>query len=81
MQYLRRTLKAIGINDSWQTIRTKLNTQQRITATFRAKDGGTLHMRKATQPNAAAKTIYAALKLDPLPGGQRRRHFKLETDV
>ena len=81
VQYLRRTLKAAGINDSWQTIRTKLNTQQRLTATFRAKDGGTLHMRKATQPNAAAKTIYTALKLDPLPGGQRRRHFKLETDV
>lgn len=81
VQYLRRRLKAAGINDSWQTIRTKLNTQQRITATFKAKDGGTLHVRKTSQPNAAAKSIYTALHLDTQPGGIRRRHFKLETDV
>jgi hypothetical protein len=81
VQYLRRSLKAAGIHDSWQTLRTKLNDQQRVTATFNAKDGGTLHIRKATQPNAAAKPIYSALNLDPQPGGVRRRHFKLDTDV
>jgi hypothetical protein len=81
VQYLRRSLKAAGIHDSWQTLRTKLNDQQRVTATFNAKDGGTLHIRKSTQPNAAAKAIYNALNLDLQPGGVRRRHFKLDTDV
>lgn len=81
VQYLRRSLKAAGIHDSWQTLRTKLNDQQRVTATFNAKDGGTLHIRKTTQPNAAAKLVYSAHKLDPQPGGARRRHFKLDTDV
>ena len=81
VQYLRRSLKAAGIHDSWQTLRTKLKDQQRVTATFNAKEGGTLHIRKTTQPNAAAKPIYSALNLDPQPGGVRRRHFKLDTDV
>ena len=52
-----------------------------MTATFNAKDGGTLHVRKTSQPSAAAKAIYSALKLDPQPGRVRRRHFKLENDV
>ena len=81
VQYLRRSLKAAGIHDSWQTLRTKLKDQQRVTATFNAKVGGTLHIRKTTQPNAAAKPVYSALNLDPQPGGVRRRHFKLDTDV
>lgn len=81
VQYLRRSLKAAGIHDSWQTLRAKLKDQQRVTATFNAKDGGTLHIRKTTQPSAAAKPIYSALNLDPQPGGVRRRHFRLDTDV
>jgi transposase len=81
VQYLRRALKTAGIHDSWQTLRDKLAPQQRVTATFIAKDGGTLHLRKATQPSAAAKSIYTALNLDAKPGGIQRRLFKLETDV
>lgn len=68
-------------HDRWQTLRSKLNAQRRVTATFNAKDGGSLHVRKTSQPSAEAKPIYGALKLDPQPGGVRRRHFRLETDV
>lgn len=81
VQYLRRSLKAAGIEDRWDTLRRKLNTQRRVTATFNAKDGGTLHVRKTTQPNAEVKAIYQALKLDPQPGGVRRRLFRAETDL
>ena len=46
-------LKAEDIHDSWATLRTLLNTQCRITARFRQRDSRTLHIRKATQPDAA----------------------------
>lgn len=81
VQFLRRRLKDAGIDNRWQTIRSTLSTQQRLTATFNAKDGGTLHVRKTTQPDAATKTIYNALKLEHQPGGVRRRLFRAETDL
>ena len=68
VQLLRCRLKLKGIHDSWATLRTQLNTQCRITARFKQRDGRTLHIRKATQPDAAQQRIYQALDLDPLPG-------------
>ena len=65
---MRRRLKLEGIHDSWATLRTQLNTQCRITARFKQRDGRTLHIRKSTQPDAAQQRIYQALGLDPLPG-------------
>jgi len=81
VMFLRRTLKAHGIQDSWQSIRTKMERQCRITASFAAKAGGTLHIRKTSQPEPEAKAIYAALGLDNKPGAIRRRHFRSEYDL
>jgi len=80
VMFLRRTLKAHGIHDSWQSIRTQLERQCRITATFAAKAGGSVHIRKTSQPEPEAKAIYAALGLDNQPGGIKRRHFRPERD-
>jgi hypothetical protein len=46
-----------------------MNNQHRITATFRRKDGRTLHVRKATRAEAEQKAIYTTLGIDPAPGG------------
>ncbi len=48
VQILRTKLKAHGIHDSWQTIRAKMENQQRITVVMKRADGKTIHLRKAT---------------------------------
>lgn len=81
VQYLRRTLKVQGIDVSWHSIRETMAQQQRITASFNAAAGGTLHVRKATMPDAAAAAIYRALGLDDKPGGTNKRLFKQAHDL
>jgi transposase len=69
---LRTQLKACGINDSWDKLRSTLSGQVRITATVQRKDGKTVHVRKATRPEVALQGIYTALKLSANPGGVQR---------
>ena len=52
---------------AWATLRRTLAGQQRVTATFRRKDGRTLHLRKATLAEPDQLRIYTALGLDPQP--------------
>lgn len=72
VQLIRGQLKAKGIAASWTSLRETLSVQRRVTASFKRKDGGTLHVRKATQPEPRLRAIYTALDLDPLPGGTKR---------
>ena len=48
VQTIRRRLAEHGENASWTTLRRILR-QHRVTASFRRKDGRTLHVRKATR--------------------------------
>ena len=43
-----------------------------FTATFRRKDGRTLHVRKATRAEPEQQKIFRALGTDPAPGGIRK---------
>ncbi len=72
VQIIRRQLKEHGIHDRWSTLRDILSVQQRVTASFRRADGGILHIRKSTQPEAELARIYHTLGLDPLPGGVQK---------
>lgn len=45
---IRLDLKAKGINDSWETIRTTLCTQMRTTASLRGEGGELIHLRKSS---------------------------------
>ena len=49
VQTIRRRLGEQGERSSWASLRRILEGQQRVTATFRRKDGRTLHVRKATR--------------------------------
>jgi transposase len=69
VQLIRRRLHEQGINDSWATLRETLNSQVRVTATFRRPDGRALHVRKATQAEPGQRQIYQALGTNPSPGG------------
>jgi len=68
VQVIRRNLKNNGINDSWSSLRKILSGQQRVTATFKQKDGRTLHIRKTTIAEPKLKKIYDALEISPSPG-------------
>lgn len=72
VQVIRNKLKGHEIHDSWQTLRTNLSTHQRVTVTFRQRNGSTLHIRKATMAEARQQQIYSALNLDSSPGGVTR---------
>lgn len=61
-----------GISESWRTLRQTLSVQQRVTATFKQRDGRTLHVRKATVAEANLKKLYDALDLPAAPGGVQK---------
>lgn len=65
---IRTQLKEKGIHDSWQTIRHKLENQQRITASFQRENGKAIHIRKATRAEPQQKAIYDALGISSQPG-------------
>ena len=69
---LRLHLKAQGVDDSWETLREVLATQQRVTATLQRRDGRTVHVRKATRPEPHHHKINTILGLSPNPGGTHR---------
>ncbi|MFA7059310.1 MAG: hypothetical protein WC156_00660 [Pedobacter sp.] len=69
---IRNKLKEGGVSTSWSGLRYILSVQQRVTATFRQRDGKTLHMRKATVAEPKLKEIYNKLGLDPSPGGTKK---------
>ena len=72
VQTIRRKLEAAGETISWSRLREILAVQQRVTATFRQRDGRTLHVRKATVAEPALRKIYDALAIDAAPGGVRK---------
>ena len=65
---LRIQLKSQGIDDSWETLRRKLENQQRITVSLKRDDGKTLHIRKTTRAEPQQKAIYDALGVAQQPG-------------
>ena len=69
---LRLQLKAQGNDDSWETLRQTMATQQRVTATMQRRDGRAVHVRKATRPEPRQQNINAMLGLSPNPGGTHR---------
>jgi transposase len=72
VQAIRRKLAAQGEHLSWTGLREILMVQQRVTATFRQRDGRTLHVRKATVAEPALRTLYDALAIDAAPGGVQK---------
>ena len=72
VQTIRRRLRDRGEHASWDTLRAILQGQQRVTATFRRKDGRTLHVRKPTRAEHRQQAIYRALGADPAPGGIKK---------
>jgi transposase len=69
---LRCRLKSHGIHDSWDTIRTTMGTQVRITTGLRGENGKQIHIRKSCRSNADQQVVLRALGLKGLPGNTER---------
>lgn len=78
VQMVRKKLKAKGITKSWISLRQTLSVQQRVTATFKQRDGHTLHVRKATVAEPKLQELYAALGLSSSPGGIQKSVIERE---
>ena len=72
VQAIRRKLKGQGIHESWTTLRKLFSVQQRVTATFKQRDGRTLHVRKTTVAEPKLQRLYDALGLPRSPVGIRK---------
>jgi transposase len=72
VQVIRKTLKAVGIHDSWATLRKTMVVQQRVTASMQRSDGRTIHIRKPSKAEPALLRIYQALGIGAAPGGTKR---------
>jgi len=67
-------LKRTGIGGSWETVRQQLSTHQVVSALLPTPSGQILEIRRDTTPNAAQKTVYAALAIAQrvIPTAKRR---------
>lgn len=65
-------LKAQGVTANWTTLRETLSRQQRVTATFKQRDGRTVNIRKATVAEKSLKEIYEKLGISATPGGVQK---------
>ena len=72
VQVIRKTLKGLGINDSWATLRKTMSVQQRVSASMQRSDGRRIHMRKSTKAEPALTRIYQALNISATPGGTKK---------
>lgn len=65
---IRCKLKAEGIHDSWDKIRTTMSTLVRVTTSLRGESGKQIHIRKNCRPSADQQKLLRALGLESLPG-------------
>jgi transposase len=72
VQVLRTKLKEAGIHQSWAGLRDTLTIQRRVTASFKQRDGRTMHVRKATKAEPDLMAIYKALDIDAAPGETKK---------
>jgi transposase len=63
---IRHQLKQHGINDSWQTIMSKLNNHYRITNSLQRKENKPIHIRKSMRANVAQLAIYNACNVSSI---------------
>ena len=69
VQVIRKKLRSKGNKLGWTSLRNILSVQQRVTASFKQKDGRTLNIRKATKAEKELLDIYTALDISATPGG------------
>lgn len=73
VQVIRARLREHDVHHGWARLREIFSVQQRVTASFRQRDGRTLHVRKATVPDPELRAIHSMLNLSSNPGGIKKQ--------
>jgi len=63
MQTVRTKLRDKGVRFSWETVRTRLSSHERVSTILKREDGKVIHIRKSTKAEPQQREIYAALGL------------------
>ena len=69
---LRHQLKRQGIHLSWDSIRSLMSTQQRVTLILPTDEQNIIYLRTTTRPEVRQKQIHVALGIKPDPLGKRK---------
>ena len=69
---IQRELRQKGISYRWETIRNRLSTHTRVTASLTNNKGERIHIRQTTDPEPFHFEIYRALRLPVNPLRTRR---------
>jgi hypothetical protein len=64
---IQRRLRRRGLSHRWQTIRTRLATQMRVTVSLTNDRGERLYLRQTTDPEPFHREVYRPLGLPPKP--------------
>jgi len=64
---IQRRLRSKGLSHRWQTIRTRLATQMRVTVSLTNQQGERIYLRQTTEPEPFHLEVYRALGLPPKP--------------
>ena len=70
---IQRTLKEKGIRLRWQTIRSRMDTQVRVTGSVTNDRGQRIHIRLTTEAEPFHQQIYRALAIPPMPLGMVKK--------
>ena len=76
VQVIRSELKQQDIRDSWQTLRSTMSNQQRMTVVLPCKDGSTVHLRKTSRAEPGQQRIYDALGITAKPGTTQKTRVR-----
>ena len=78
---LRHQLKLKGIHLSWDSLRTLMATQQRVTLILPTDAQSIIYLRTTTRAEAQQQPIYAALGIKPDPLGKRKTIIECKKSV
>lgn len=68
MQTILHKLALTGLRMRWETLRSNMNTQVRVTTSMQSKNKKQIHIRTTTNPELFHEKIYSALGIDSKPG-------------
>lgn len=64
-------LRLSGLSISWDTLRQRMSSQARVTSSMRLPEGGQIHIRTTTTPEARHREIYCALGISSSPATRK----------
>jgi len=75
-----KTLEMAGMTYSWERLRTEMSSMQRVTTSFKSKDGKQIYIRNSTPAEGEQRKILKALNLRMDPIGAKKVEFDIKKE-